>query len=168
MPAKLKFFPIIEKLTPAPTAIWDNFSAQADVCHNSNGNIIKMVSQISGPCFPAFGEALIAQLAVSLAISLQIDCFILERNSLIVIMALQNPLIIQDWRISSLILDIIDSISASFSWEAQKINRSANICTYYATKSAATGFHTVRILIYPPPPPLSKLLVGKTHLPSIL
>lgn len=55
-----------------------------------------MVSQISDPCSPVFGEALAAQLAASLAISLYIDRFTLEGDWLIFIMILHNPLIIQD------------------------------------------------------------------------
>jgi hypothetical protein len=70
------------------------FFAQAIVCRNSDNNIIQMIFQIRAPCPPNIGEALDAQLAASLAVFLQIGCFILEGDSLVVIMALQNPFII--------------------------------------------------------------------------
>jgi hypothetical protein len=39
------------------TAIRDHLSAQVAVCHYSNGNIIKAISQINPPCDPNYGEA---------------------------------------------------------------------------------------------------------------
>jgi hypothetical protein len=51
--------------------IRDNFLAQAIMCMDSNGHIIKAISQISPYCDPIFGEALAARLTVSLAISLK-------------------------------------------------------------------------------------------------
>jgi ribonuclease HI len=74
------------------TAIRDNFSAQAAVCRNSKGNIIKAISQINPPCDPNYGEALAAQLAASLAASMKLKNFIIEGDSQVVITALQNPL----------------------------------------------------------------------------
>jgi len=56
------------------------------------------------PCQPNYGEALAAKLAVSMASSHHLDLFILEGYSQVVIFALHNPSITQDWRISSLIL----------------------------------------------------------------
>jgi hypothetical protein len=44
-----------------------------------------MVSQLSPPCHPNYGEALAAKLAVSLASSLQLDHFILEGDSQVVL-----------------------------------------------------------------------------------
>jgi hypothetical protein len=126
-------------------------------------SLIKIVSWINGPCFPTFGEALTVQLATSLTISLQIDCFILKGDSLIVIMALQNPLIIQDWIIYSLIANINDSIPASFAWKAWNTNFSDN----YATKWAAMIFYSVCIFIYPPfPSPSIQIVSRKEPLPS--
>lgn len=108
------------------TVIRDNFSVQAAVCRdsNGNGNIIKMIFQISGPCSSAFEKVLAAQLATSLAVLFHHKSFILKGDSLIVIMALQNPLIIQESRIFSLIYDIIDSIPTSSFWKVRKINKS--------------------------------------------
>lgn len=96
----LTFKPTVEKWTPpAPsyfeinfdTAIQDNFSAQAAVCRNHQGKILKTKSLINLPCTPNVGEALAAQLAISLAISLNLTQVIFEGDSQIVIFALQNP-----------------------------------------------------------------------------
>jgi hypothetical protein len=40
------------------TIIRDNFSTQVAVCRDSNGRIIKAISQISPACSPNFDEAL--------------------------------------------------------------------------------------------------------------
>jgi len=73
--------PTVEKWTPsAPSyfkinfdiAIWDNFFAQAAVCWNHQGKILKTEYLINLPCTPNVGEALAAQLAISLAISLNL------------------------------------------------------------------------------------------------
>jgi hypothetical protein len=77
------------------------------------------------------GEVLAANLAVSLAVSQNIQRFILEGDSQIVILALQQPKIAQDWRISSTIYHTIDYIPVDFFWTARKINRSANFCAHY-------------------------------------
>jgi hypothetical protein len=113
--------PIEEKWIPLPpqwfkinfdTAIRDTFSTQAAVCRNHLGHILKIDTKTNSPCQPNEGEALAANLAASLAISLNIQKFILEGDSQIVILALQHSDISQDWRISSTIHNTIDSIPA--------------------------------------------------------
>jgi hypothetical protein len=75
------------------TAIRDSFSAQAAVCLDSSGSIIQCSSLICPPCTAVYGEASAALLAVRLAVSLQFSSFILEGDSLIVTLALQNRII---------------------------------------------------------------------------
>jgi hypothetical protein len=58
------------------------------VCINYDGKIIHLSSLISFPYSTNVGEALAAQLAVSLACSLNLDWFILEGDSTVVIQAL--------------------------------------------------------------------------------
>ena len=140
----------IETWTPPPcnwvkinfdTAIRDSFSAQAAVCRDSKGTILHMLSEISLPCTPNVGEARAAQLACTMATSLSFEKFILEGDSEIVIHALQNPKSIRDWRISSIILDTLDSIPSSSVWEARKIKRSVNFCAHSVARWAAAGSH---------------------------
>jgi hypothetical protein len=77
-------------------AIRDSVSVEAAVCQNHQGHTIKMISKISPPCLPNYGEALAAHLVVSLALSLNLGRFILEGDSQVVISALQHPHIPQD------------------------------------------------------------------------
>jgi hypothetical protein len=52
------------------TAIRGQYSAQAAVCRDYTGTIIKACSQVSLSCEPNFSEALAALLAASLAVSM--------------------------------------------------------------------------------------------------
>lgn len=150
------------------TAIRDSFLAETVVCSNHKGHIIRMISEISAPCFPNYGEALAAQLAVTLATSLKLGRFIIEGELQGTSLALQQPSISQDWRISPILHDIINSISAFFSWEVRKVNRSVNFCAQYVAHWAATRSMSGSIPIAPPHLlPLSKLLVEKIHLPML-
>jgi hypothetical protein len=116
-------------------------SAQATICLNSSGHIIHTISQISLPYSPNEREALATQLAISLANSLHLNRFILERDSELMIQVLQNPNCIRDWRISYLILDLLDSIPSASFWEARKINRSTNFCVHSEARWAAARSH---------------------------
>jgi hypothetical protein len=79
------------------TAIRDSFSCQAAICRDHEGKLIKMTTQIQSKCSPNKGEALATQLAVSLASFLHLNRFVIEGDSQVVILALQQPTIIQDW-----------------------------------------------------------------------
>jgi hypothetical protein len=120
------------------TAIREDFSAQAAVCRDSNGVILKIVSQIKPSCSPAVGEALAAQLASELATSLKLDHVILEGDSSIVMSTLLNPACVIDWHIDLIIKDTISSFPASSLWEARKINKSCSFCAYYVAYRATT------------------------------
>jgi hypothetical protein len=115
----------------------DDFSTQAAVCRNSNGEIIKSLSQVSPPCSPVYGEAQATKLAGALAKSLHLEKFILEGDSALVVIALQNPVLSMDWHIDKLIHEALASIQVSSLWEARKINRSANFCAQYVAYRAA-------------------------------
>ncbi|GLT53027.1 hypothetical protein SLA2020_263250 [Shorea laevis] len=119
------------------TAIRDSFSVQAAVCRDSTGKIIKAISQFNPTCDPTFGEALAARLAASLAVSLSLPVFILEGDSLSVILALQSPLLSKDWKIADLISDTLSLLPVSSIWKASKVNRSANFCAHYVAFWAA-------------------------------
>jgi hypothetical protein len=79
----------------------------------------------------------------------QLNRFIIEGDSQIVILALQNLALSQDWWISSL---IFDSIPTPFSWEVRKINRRTKFCAHFAAHWTAARSFSGRIPIYPPRP----------------
>jgi hypothetical protein len=71
-----------------------------------------------------------AQLAISLAISLKKDRFIIEGDSEVVVLSLKNPNFVRDWRISTIILNSLESIPSTSFWEVWKISRSTNFCAH--------------------------------------
>ena len=85
---------------------------------------------------------MVAQLAISLAVSLKLDRFIIEGDSEVVVLSLQNPNFVRDWRISSIILDSLHSVPFASCWEVRKISRSANFCAHSMARWAAAGKHS--------------------------
>ena len=119
------------------TAIRKQFSVQAAVYRDSKGHIIKALSQISPPCDANYGEALAAQLAVSL----DLKTFSLEGDSSVIIAALKTPALSQDWHVNLVIATTLDSLLASSSQEVRKVHRSANFCAHHvAFWALARGF----------------------------
>lgn len=131
------------------------FSCQAAIIRDHRGQLVKMATQIQSKCSPNKCEALAVQLAVSLASSLGINRFILEGDSQVVILALQQPTIVQDWRITDIIQNTLDIIPPDSSWSARKVNRSANFGAHYVAHWAAARFISSSIptssLSHPPP-----------------
>jgi hypothetical protein len=103
------------------TAIRATFSAQAAVCRDSTGSIIKCTSIINSPCSALYSETTAALLAARLAASLGLSSFILEGDSLNVTMALQQPAITTDWRIASIISIIYSTIPQTVNWKASHV-----------------------------------------------
>jgi hypothetical protein len=89
--------------------------------------------------------ALAAKLVVSLALSLHLDRFIIECDSQVVILALQQPSIVQDWRITDTIHQTLDMFPPDSSLSARKVNRSANFGTHYVAHWAAARFSSSSI-----------------------
>jgi hypothetical protein len=112
------------------------------ICRDSQGQVLHMSSQISPPCSPNVGEAWAALLACSIAASLSYRHFILKGDSEVVIHALNNSNSVRDWRISSVILDCLDSIPDASVWEAHKIKRSSNFCAHSIARWVATRSHS--------------------------
>jgi hypothetical protein len=149
------------------TAIRDLFSAQAAVCRDHTGSIIKVVSQISPPCSPNYGEAQGALLAATLASTLQLQHVVIEGDSQTVISALHFPALSQDWHIDQLIVDTLSLLSSTPLWEAKKINRSANFCAHHVAFWAAARVSSGSGCI-PLFPPLSSLTAcGGSEPPSV-
>lgn len=107
-----------------------------------------MSSQIKAKCTPNTGEALATRLAVSRAQSMNLKHFILEGDSEVIIESLQNPKNPLDWRITPIILEVIESIPATFTWQARKIKRSIHYVAHWAT----TKFVFCRISTSTPSP----------------
>jgi hypothetical protein len=112
------------------TAIRDSFSAQAAICRDDKGHILQATSQISISCSPNEGEAMAAQLAISLALSLKKNRFIIECDSEVVVLSLKNPNFVRDWRIYAIIHNSLESIPSTSLWEVRNISRSANFCVH--------------------------------------
>ena len=74
---------------------------------------------------------------------------------MVVIAVLRAPSIVLDWHIERVIADSLSLIPASSSWEARKINKSANFCTYHMTYWAMAQVHSgcIPIFFSPPLPP---------------
>jgi len=149
-----KLFPKPEKWILPPlhwykinfdTAIRASFSCQAAICRDNEGKLIKVATQIQVACSSNKGEALAAQLAVSLASSLHLDRFIIEGDSQIVILALQQPNIVQDWRITDIIQQTLDMFPPDLTWSVRKVNRSANFGAHYVAHWAAARFQSSSI-----------------------
>jgi hypothetical protein len=111
------------------------------VCRDHSGRILKASSQISPSCDLNYGEALVAQLTLSLAATLQLKNFTLESDSQIVIFALNFHAITFDWHIKHVIANSLSMFLASTFWEARKVKRRANFFTHHVTHwAAARGF----------------------------
>jgi ribonuclease HI len=129
------------------------------------GRILHLSSNISPSCTPNVGEARAALLACSTAVSLSYDNFILEGDSEVVVLSLQHPNSVRDWRISSVILDCLDTILPSSSWEVRKVKRSANFCAHSVARWAAAGFHSGSIPISTFPSIISSTACGEDPFP---
>jgi hypothetical protein len=99
---------------------------------------------------------LAAKLAISFVSSLLLNYFILEGDSSVVIQSLNHPHSDIDWRISPILMDFLSSIPSTSSWEARKINRSANFCTHsmarWAVDRSYSGSIPFSSLYFPLPP----------------
>jgi hypothetical protein len=89
------------------------------------------LESIKKPIYQPYGETQAALLACSLAVSLHLEKFVIEGDSSIVIIALQNPLIVMDWHIDHVICNIFSLFSASYILKARKVNKNANFCAHY-------------------------------------
>jgi hypothetical protein len=110
---------------------------------------------------PNYGDALAVRLAVSLATSINLENFIIEGDSQVVIMSLQHPQNMLDWRISPIVSDIIDSLPASISWSARKVNRSANFYAHSVAYWVTARSFFDCIPTAPPPPTSIPIVSGK-------
>jgi hypothetical protein len=112
-------------------SIKEPFSAHSAVCRDSTGAIIQCFAQISPPCSAIYVEASAALLAAQLSLSLKLPFVIFEGDSLIVTLAINNFFIMQDWKISSIILYFLSTIPSTTSRSTSHINQSANFYAHH-------------------------------------
>jgi hypothetical protein len=84
------------------------------------------------------GEAVVALLSTQLAISAGVRQFLLEGDALLVILAVNQPLLFSSWQFSYFISDIRLDLSSFHSWNARKVFKCANFHVHALTKWAAT------------------------------
>ena len=80
------------------------------------------------------GEAHAALLAISLAVSVGCPALILEGDSLLTIVVVNDPLLFSVWASAPVISDSIDLLLSIPVWSAFKISRSANVCAHNVAK----------------------------------
>jgi hypothetical protein len=83
-------------------------------------------------------EAHAALLAVSLAVSVGYSSLILEGDSLLTIVAINDPPLFLDWASAPVIFDLHDLLLPIPIWSALKISRSANVCAHNVAIWAAS------------------------------
>jgi hypothetical protein len=83
-----------------------------------------------------YREALVGKLVGVLANSLQLDQFILEGDSAIVILSLNDPALSINWHIEHVMYETLSNFQVFSHWEARKINRNANFCAHYTAYKA--------------------------------
>ena len=79
------------------------FSVQAAICRNSTGTIVKALYQYNPPYKDSDNEAQAVLLAVVLACSLELNKFSTEGHSSTVISSIQQPSLVLDWHLNSII-----------------------------------------------------------------
>jgi hypothetical protein len=113
------------------------FSIQVAVCKNNRGEIMQILTQIRPLCSQLNAEALAANLAAQLALTMQLKKFILEGESSTVIAALHNQVTSLDSMFNQVIKDTFLSFLDSSLWEAKKISRNENFCAHDVAYRAA-------------------------------
>jgi hypothetical protein len=108
-----------------------DFSTQSVACRNTNGVIIKMLSQFRPPCSAIYGAALAAHLAGFLVSSLQLNNFILEGVSNVIMTTFEPLTLSLGGHIDHVIQDTISSFPPSSLWEVKNISISENFGALY-------------------------------------
>lgn len=86
---------------------------QAVICRDSSGQILIAKSSLGPPCDPNTREALVAFIVAQMAASLKLQSFIMEGDSQVVVLAINNSDLTIDWQITPIISDIITTFQKS-------------------------------------------------------
>jgi hypothetical protein len=119
-------------------AVRGSFAMAAVVLSDEKGTIVAAATQRLN-CTDAFqGEALAALLASNLAASFGCNCFSLEGDALLMILAINSPSLFPSWSFSNCISDINVVLASFQSWSALTVSRSANFRAHALAKWAAS------------------------------
>jgi len=119
--------------------IMGSFSVAAATISDSSGSIILAATQHLYSSDVILGEATAALLATRLAVILGRVDFTLERDSLLVTLAINSPPTLSSWWFCNIVSDISVFLSSFQSWKALKVSRSANFMAHALSKWAATN-----------------------------
>jgi hypothetical protein len=119
--------------------IHSSFAMAATTLRDHNGIFIAVNSLKLPSMDVGLGEAHIAFLAVRLTVSFGYSSLVVEGDSLVTMMAINNPHLFFDWNIEPLIFDILLQLHSFPVLKALKILRCANFCAHQVTRWAATN-----------------------------
>jgi hypothetical protein len=136
-------------------AVRQEFAVAAATLRDHEGNFLAVSSKKLPPLAASQGEAHAALLAVSLAVSVGCSSLVLEGDSLLTIVAINDPSLFLDWASAPVISDLHGLLLSIPVWSALKISRSANFCAHNVAKWAAS--HRVFGSIPPSSPFLSSV-----------
>jgi hypothetical protein len=105
---------------------------------DEKGDILSAATQKLHSTNALQGEAHAALLAIRLADSMGCRLVALEGDALIVILAINNPLLFSSWNFANCLADISLILSSFHSWNAVKVSRSANFRAHVLGKWAAS------------------------------
>jgi hypothetical protein len=120
-------------------AIQPSFAVAAATLRNHQGEFLA-VNSLKLPSMEAnLGEAHAALLAVRLAVSFGYRSLVIEGDSLVTILAINDPSLFFDWSIDPVLTDIKDQLLSIPSWKALKISRCANFGAHHVARWAASN-----------------------------
>jgi hypothetical protein len=137
-----------------------SFSVQATICRN--GKIVKALYQYSPPYKDLYNEAQAALLAAVLARSLNLNKFSIEGHAPTVIYSIQQPSLMVDKHLISIISSIVSLMPLASLWYARNVTRSENFCSLFMAKWAAARVTSgcIPTLFTPLSPPLPPSLLS--------
>jgi hypothetical protein len=118
-------------------AIREDFAVAAAVISDSSGEVILAATKRLSSTDVLMGEAAATFLATWLAVSTGVRKFLLEGDALLVILAVDQPLLFSSWQFSSFISDIRLDLSSFLSWNARKVSKCAIFRAHALAKWAA-------------------------------
>jgi hypothetical protein len=119
-------------------AIRPEFAVAAATFRYHDGNFVMVCSKKLPSLDANLGEAHAVLLAISLVVSVGCTALCLKGDSLLTIVAVNDPLLFYAWASAPLILDSLDLLLSIPVWSALKIYRSANVCAHNVAKWAAS------------------------------